>query len=635
MSDYLYGTYGRIGDSIIKSGDVVETAVVYFGTAPINLVRGFADADLVDTPIVVNSLTDGQRKIGYCEDFESFTLCEALASHFAGDDPIGPAYFVNVLDPKTHKGDTGKTATLSLVSGKTELPGTKTILDSIRIPRPVPEGVHQETKFRANGTSAGDKGFDYAKAYKDAGITLEDGALTYEPTGKIDPKIVHEGYVYAGLEFTKPEGATHVKVKINGEVVDDLDLAQEGEFVSGGQVIEYIAVAKEDGTPVGDKHIVFDCEWTGGDTGETVVMVSTGDGQYFAEGDDYLLSYNPSRNTTVIEDADEVLPATITVIYDTVDDTKVSADDVIGKKTRNGEYSGIAAVDLVFTRLGVIPNILAAPGWSHIPEVGKALCKAARKASGHWDSIAYLDMPIVDAELNPVDTMDKAIKWKVDNHYDDERSKVFWPMAVDTSGRIRHLSALAAAAQMRVDMDHSGVPCETCANKALDVRSQYFGAETRNRGFDQTDANELTKVGITTVTPWGTTWVLWGDHTAAYDSENPDLDARCIFDVTMRMLMYITNSFQLEWADDIDKPMTRAMKDSIVNREQEKLDNLVGMGALLGEPKVEFSADVTNADILQGHFTWNFEATPTVPLKSATAVVVYTDSGFSVLLEGE
>ncbi len=30
--------------------------------------------------------------------------------------------------------------------------------------------------------------------------------------------------------------------------------------------------------------------------------------------------------------------------------------------------------------------------------------------------------------------------------------------------------------------------------------------------------------------------------------------------------------------------MTRALKDRIINREQEKLDGYVSMGALLGEP---------------------------------------------------
>lgn len=79
---------------------------------------------------------------------------------------------------------------------------------------------------------------------------------------------------------------------------------------------------------------------------------------------------------------------------------------------------------------------------------------------------------------------------------------------------------------------------------------------------------------------WGGEWVLWGDHTAAY-TYGADVDPRAIFDVSMRMLMHITNDFQREWSPEIDEPMTRALKDRIINREQEKLDGYVSMGALL------------------------------------------------------
>ncbi|MDR3239242.1 MAG: hypothetical protein LBT44_04045, partial [Clostridiales bacterium] len=52
--------------------------------------------------------------------------------------------------------------------------------------------------------------------------------------------------------------------------------------------------------------------------------------------------------------------------------------------------------------------------------------------------------------------------------------------------------------------------------------------------------------------------------------------------------MHITNSFQREWWPQIDEPMTRQLVERIVNREQEKLDGLVNMGALVGLPAVDF-----------------------------------------------
>ena len=171
-------------------------------------------------------------------------------------------------------------------------------------------------------------------------------------------------------------------------------------------------------------------------------------------------------------------------------------------------------------------------------------------------------------------------------------------------------------------------------DKAIPVIKQYFGANANNRGFDQQTGKELTQNGISTAVAWGGEWVLWGDHTAAY-TYGADVDPRAIFDVSMRMLMHITNSFQREWSPEIDEPMTRALKDRIINREQEKLDGYVSMGALLGEPVILFlESENSTTDVMNGDFRWDIAVTPTPPLKSASVYVAYTDAGFSVYYEG-
>lgn len=114
-----------------------------------------------------------------------------------------------------------------------------------------------------------------------------------------------------------------------------------------------------------------------------------------------------------------------------------------------------------------------------------------------------------------------------------------------------------------------------------------------------------------------------------------DVDPRAIFDVSMRMLMHITNDFQREWSPEIDEPMTRALKDRIINREQEKLDGYVSMGALLGSPVILFlESENSTTDVMNGDFRWDIAVTPTPPLKSASVYVAYTDAGFSVYYEG-
>ena len=186
---------------------------------------------------------------------------------------------------------------------------------------------------------------------------------------------------------------------------------------------------------------------------------------------------------------------------------------------------------------------------------------------------------------------------------------------------------------MRTDYTHNSIPMETCGNKEIPVVRQYFGPDNKSRGFDQEQAKELTQNGICTAIAWGGRWVLWGDHTAAY-TYGTDEDPRAIFDVSMRMLMHITNDFQREWSPKIDEPMTLQLRDRIVNREQEKLDGYVAVGALIGEPRILFlQSENSTTDLMNGDFRWDIAVTPTPPLKSASVYVAYTDAGFSAYFE--
>jgi phage tail sheath protein FI len=166
------------------------------------------------------------------------------------------------------------------------------------------------------------------------------------------------------------------------------------------------------------------------------------------------------------------------------------------------------------------------------------------------------------------------------------------------------------------------------------VTGLYFGAGVSTT-FDKSEANELTAAGIATAVYWESNWRIWGDSTAAF-TYGGSHKAREIFDVNMLMLFYIANMFQKEWGTTIDKPMTLALRDTILNREQEKLDVLVAKGALIGSPKVEFvEENNSTTDMMNGDFRWDIATTNTPPLKSATGVVCYTDAGFSAYFGGE
>ena len=496
---YLYGAYGHIGETVAQSAVQAGTVPVYVGTAPVNLVRGFESAGVINAPVKITNLIDAQKKLGYAADWATFSLCEAMNAHFNNTiGNIGPVYVINVLDPSA--------------------------------------GKHRKTEQTTQS-----------------------------------------------LTFT----------------------GGRAEFISTSIILDTLTVAK----------------------------ASSGT---YTEGVDYAVDYNYTKGSVIISSLkdNEKLTGALSVSFYEIDDTAITAEDIVGGVTASGEYSGLAAVALLYPEQFAVANLICAPGWSHIPAVYNAMVTTAQKINGHWDAFVLADIPLVDESAAAVDTIAKAITWKKESAYNSERSKVYFPQALDNLGNVYHLSTLAVVELMRADFSHNSVPMETCGNKAIPVIKQYFGANAVNRGFDQQEANELTQNGISTAVAWAGEWVLWGDHTAAY-TYGAEVDPRAIFDVNMRMLMHLTNDFQREWSPKIDKPMTRALKDQIINREQEKLDAYVSMGALIGEPRILFlESENSTTDMMNGDFRWDIPATPVPPLKSASVYVAYTDAGFAAYFKG-
>lgn len=347
-------------------------------------------------------------------------------------------------------------------------------------------------------------------------------------------------------------------------------------------------------------------------------------------GTDYTLSYDTGKGVLTVTDIGTTPMTSIQASYTPVDFDSIDADVVIGGKDTSGATTGIAALGKVYRKYNAVPTYLAAPGWTETPAVYNALVSASQLINDHWYAFVFADIPVT------ADTIDEAIEWKATNDYTSGASKVFWPKAED-NGTVYHLSTLALVEKMRVDISHNNVPFETCANKSIPASGLYISAGSAVVGFDRPDANLLAAAGITTGIFWEGDWRIWGDHTAAF-VDGGSYQAREIFDTNMLMLYYIVNSFQREWGDTIDQPMTVALRDTILNREQEKLDALVSVGALIGSPTVEIVDGSTSAegtDRLLAGFEWQIATTVTPPLKSATMTVSYTDAGYAVLYDEE
>lgn len=144
---YLHGAYGQLiptQDTLPPSG--VATLPVYIGTAPVQQIIDYSN--VVNKPILINSFDEAKSKIGYSDDWKTFTLCEAVFAHFRNKiQPIGPIAVINVMNPDLHT--KSGTSSVQLINKKGYI-SVPAILSSIEI-----EGKVKGADFNAEYTTDG------------------------------------------------------------------------------------------------------------------------------------------------------------------------------------------------------------------------------------------------------------------------------------------------------------------------------------------------------------------------------------------------------------------------------------------------------------------------------------------------
>lgn len=172
---YKHGVYiQEEPTSLLPPVNVGAGLPVVFGTAPIHMTENPSEA--VNKPILCYTYKEAVQKLGFSTDFESFTLCEFMRSHFALFN-VAPVVFVNVLDPSEHQA-TVSGEDVTLVAGKAALAQAGALLDTI-----VVKDDGGSTEYEPEE--------DYLIQYNDQGkaviLRLEGGAIPSDTaTLKVD-----------------------------------------------------------------------------------------------------------------------------------------------------------------------------------------------------------------------------------------------------------------------------------------------------------------------------------------------------------------------------------------------------------------------------------------------------------------
>ncbi len=95
------------GISIIEEATALAVPItgysavqVVIGTAPVNMLDDPSSA--VNMPIMATKATEAMEKLGYCMDFNKYTLCQSMYVT-SNIYRVSPVVYINVLDPGKHK----------------------------------------------------------------------------------------------------------------------------------------------------------------------------------------------------------------------------------------------------------------------------------------------------------------------------------------------------------------------------------------------------------------------------------------------------------------------------------------------------------------------------------------------------
>lgn len=124
MGNFFHGVRTTRGEGSQTVNAAASGIVFAVGTAPVNQVKSWPKIALV------NSMTEAKEQLGYSDDWETYSLCEVMYSHFKVS-AVGPLLLVNVADPATAK-ETVEAAAKTIVNGQVELP-ENVIRDSITV----------------------------------------------------------------------------------------------------------------------------------------------------------------------------------------------------------------------------------------------------------------------------------------------------------------------------------------------------------------------------------------------------------------------------------------------------------------------------------------------------------------------
>lgn len=333
-----------------------------------------------------------------------------------------------------------------------------------------------------------------------------------------------------------------------------------------------------------------------------------------AADEDYSVFYERDDTDTyvciveLLEDGSAYDAATVNITYTEADPTTATVADVV---------DGVAQVDACLTAVGVVPDLVCAPGWSHNTVVAAVMATKASAINGLFKGKAVID---ADSSAEGVTEYSQLSGYKNKNNFVDVDQILCWPMVQLGDYRF-HLSTQLCGLMAEVDAGNRGVPYESPSNKNLKMDACVLADGTEvNLTWDQVKLVAGSWGVVTAVNFLDSGWVAKGNYTACYPGNT---DVKDQFIPVSRMFDFIGNTLIRTFWSKLDKPMTTALRDSILQTCNIWLGGLCGSGYLYGARAEMLAEENPLTSLLDGIITLHVYNAPPVPAQEIDFILEY------------
>lgn len=329
---------------------------------------------------------------------------------------------------------------------------------------------------------------------------------------------------------------------------------------------------------------------------------------------DYSILYDRDDTDTyvciveLLEDGSAYDAETVSVAYSAADPKTATVADVV---------DGVAQVDACLTAVGLVPDLIAAPGWSHNTVVAAVMATKAAAINGLFKGKAVID---ADSGEDGVTEYSQLSGYKNKNNFVDVDQIICWPMVQLGDYRF-HLSTQICGLMATVDAGNRGIPYESPSNKNLKMDACVLEDGTPvNLTWNQVDLIAGSWGVVTAVNFLDSGWVAKGNYTACYPGNT---DVKDQFIPVSRMFDFIGNTLIRTFWSKLDKPMTPALRDSILQTCNIWLGGLTGGGYLYGARAEMLAEENPLTSLLDGIITLHIYNAPPVPAQEIDFILEY------------